>query len=189
MATSARKSEVSSVREVTVSDPSTVVLQLDAPFAPLVAQLADRAGMVMSPTALQKSGGADFGAGPVCVGPFKFDNRVAQDHIDVVKDQQLLRRQHVHLDKITYKIIADCDHPVQQPALRRRAGARRGRADRRRRAAGRRQPGAADLGDPRLPGITVNIGNINGVGKPAGTLPANLASAMSTDPGCGRRSS
>ena len=104
--TSARKSDLNSVESVSVSDPSTVVLHLNAPFAPLVAQLADRAGMVMSPAAL-KSEGANFGAHPVCVGPFKFQSRVAQDHIDVVKDPNYYDAGNVHLDKVSYKIIAD----------------------------------------------------------------------------------
>ncbi|HEY7102931.1 MAG TPA: ABC transporter substrate-binding protein, partial [Mycobacteriales bacterium] len=104
--TSARKSDLASVDSVSVTDPSTVVLHLKSPFAPLVAQLADRAGMVMSPAAL-KTEGTNFGAHPVCVGPFKFQSRVAQDHIDVVKDTNYYDASHVYLDKVSYKIIAD----------------------------------------------------------------------------------
>ena len=49
---SARKSELSSVASVDVTDPSTVNVKLKQPFTPLTAVLADRAGMVMSPKAL-----------------------------------------------------------------------------------------------------------------------------------------
>src|SRR5262245_3264873 len=53
---SARAAELSAVDNVTVVDPSTVRLTLSRPFAPLTAQLADRAGMVLSPAALDKLG-------------------------------------------------------------------------------------------------------------------------------------
>ena len=182
LATSARKSELSSVGDVTVADPSTVVLKLNQPFAPLTAQLADRAGMIMSPTALKAAGDANFGANPVCVGPFKFSNRVAQDHIEVVKDPNYYDASHVYLDKITYKIIAD--------ATTRFNNLKSGDVQVLDAVA------ATDVdaltADPNLSlltsdslgyqGITINIGNVNGVGKPGGALPANLASAMSADP-------
>jgi peptide/nickel transport system substrate-binding protein len=180
LATSARKSELSSVTDVSVSDPSTVVLKLNAPFAPLVAQLADRAGMVMSPTALQASGDT-FGANPVCVGPFKFSNRVAQDHIEVVKDPNYYDASHVYLDKVTYKIIADPttrfnnlksgDVQVEDVVAATDVDALQG------------DPNLVLLTSDSLgyQGITINIGNINGVGKPGGALPANLASAMASD--------
>jgi peptide/nickel transport system substrate-binding protein len=179
--TSARKSDLASVASVSVTDPSTVVLKLNAPYAPLVAQLADRAGMVMSPAAL-KSEGTKFGAHPVCVGPFKFSNRVAQDHIDVVKDPNYYDASHVYLDKVTYKIIADSTTrfnnlrsgdvqvldavaPTDVDALQ---------AD-----SNLRLLSSESLG---YQGITINLGNANGVGKPASTLPANLNSKMATDP-------
>jgi peptide/nickel transport system substrate-binding protein len=179
--TSARKSELSSVSDVKAADPSTVVLTLDQPFAPLVAQLADRAGMIMSPTAL-KAEGANFGAKPVCVGPFKFAGRVAQDHIDVVKDPNYYDAASVRLDKVTYKIIADSTTrfnnlksgdvqvldavaPTDVDALT---------------ADSRLQLLTSEsLG---YQGITVNLGNVNGVGKAGGPLPAKLTSAMATDP-------
>jgi peptide/nickel transport system substrate-binding protein len=179
--TSARKSDLASVESVSVTDPSTVVLHLKSPFAPLVAQLADRAGMVMSPAAL-KTEGANFGAHPVCVGPFKFQSRVAQDHIDVVKDTNYYDASHVYLDKVSYKIIADSttrfnnlrsgDVQVLDAVAATDVNALQ--------ADSNLQLLTSDsLG---YQGITVNLGNANGVGKPAATLPANLNSAMATDP-------
>jgi peptide/nickel transport system substrate-binding protein len=49
---SARKSELLSVAAVETVDPSTVRIRLKQPFTPLTAVLADRAGMIMSPQAL-----------------------------------------------------------------------------------------------------------------------------------------
>src|SRR5690349_23753021 len=46
-----RKPEISSVDSVEVVDPSTIKLHLKTPFSPLLAQLTDRAGMMVSPKA------------------------------------------------------------------------------------------------------------------------------------------
>src|ERR1041384_473790 len=62
--------------------------------------------MIMSPTAI-KAEGANFATNPVCVGPFKFSTRVAQDRIEVVKDPNYYDAAKVHLDKVIYRIIAD----------------------------------------------------------------------------------
>jgi len=77
-----RRSELDSVNAVEVVDPLTIRLRLKAPFSPLTAQLADRAGMPMSPAALEKLG-EKFGTAPVCVGPWQFVERVPQDRIVV----------------------------------------------------------------------------------------------------------
>ncbi len=178
---SARASELSSVDSVAVADPSTVTIKLKQPFTPLTAILADRSGMVMSPTALKAEGDANFGAHPVCVGPFKFADRVAQDHIDVVKDPNYYDASKVLLDKIEYKIIADPTTrfnnlksgdvqvldtvaPTDVDALK---------------ADSKLDLLSSDsLG---YQGITINIGNVDGVGKPGRALPASLASPLSAD--------
>ena len=49
MAGSNRRGELAPVATVDVVDPLTVRLNLSAPFAPLLAQLSDRAGMMVSP--------------------------------------------------------------------------------------------------------------------------------------------
>src|SRR5262245_12123652 len=46
-----RKPELAAVDKVEVADPLTIRLHLKSPFSPLIAQLTDRAGMVMSPKA------------------------------------------------------------------------------------------------------------------------------------------
>src|SRR5512144_2615643 len=64
MAGSNRRSELESVTAVEVVDPLTIRLRLQAPFSPLAAQLADRAGMPVSPAADKKLG-EKFGTAPV----------------------------------------------------------------------------------------------------------------------------
>src|SRR5215468_11310160 len=51
-----RKAEISAVTNVDVIDNHTVKLVLSTPFAPLLAQLSDRAGMIVSPKAAQMGG-------------------------------------------------------------------------------------------------------------------------------------
>ncbi|HEY7397339.1 MAG TPA: ABC transporter substrate-binding protein [Gaiellaceae bacterium] len=103
---SARASEISPVSSVNASGPSTVVLHLKTPYSPLTAQLADRAGMVMSPAQLTKLG-SNFASNPICVGPFMYQNRVTGDSITVVKSPYYYDKKDVHLNKIVFKIEND----------------------------------------------------------------------------------
>src|SRR5438067_343237 len=106
MAGSNRRGELAPVASVDVVDPQTVRLNLSAPFAPLLAQLADRAGMIVSPKAAQAEGDK-FGAKPVCAGPFKFVERVAQDRIVVERFPNYWNKGEIHIDRIVYLPIPD----------------------------------------------------------------------------------
>ena len=139
-------------RASSVTDPSTVVLTPQR-----AVRAADRAAR--RPRRHDHVAGRAQGRGRQlrrrtrsASGRSSSPSRVAQDRIDVVKDPNYYDAANVHLDKVVVQDHRRLDHPVQQPALRRRPGARRGRADRRRRAAGRPQPAAAHLGLARLPG-------------------------------------
>ncbi len=101
-----RRGELAPVASVDVVDPMTVRLNLSAPFAPLLAQLADRAGMMVSPKAAQAAGDK-FGAHPVCSGPFKFVDRVAQGRITLERFPGYWNKGAIHFDKITYEPIVD----------------------------------------------------------------------------------
>ena len=106
MAGSNRRGELALLSSVDVVDPMTVKLNLSAPFSPLLAALADRAGMMVSPKAAQAAG-ANFGSKPVCSGPFKFAERVAQDRIVLERYDGYWNKAQVHFDKITYTPIVD----------------------------------------------------------------------------------
>src|SRR4029453_15504476 len=80
LAGSARASEGPPGTDVRVVNNYTVRLSLNARYSPLTAQLADRAGMIMSPKQLDALG-RNFASNPVCVGPFKFTSRTAGDRI------------------------------------------------------------------------------------------------------------
>ncbi|MPZ27484.1 MAG: ABC transporter substrate-binding protein [Micromonosporaceae bacterium] len=175
---SARASELASVDSVESVDEMTVQVTLNAPFAPLTATLADRSGMIMSPTALAEQG-EDFGTDPVCVGPFRFSDRVAQDRIEVVKDPNYYDAENVHLDQVTYRIIAD--------STTRFNNLRSGDVE----VLERTAPidVAAVESDPSLQlisseslgyqGVTINVGNADGITEPPGPLAGDLASPLS----------
>jgi peptide/nickel transport system substrate-binding protein len=101
-----RRAELAPVTGVDVVDPSTVRINLSSPFAPLLANLADRAGMMVSPKAAQAAGDK-FGARPVCSGPFKFVERVAQDRIVLERYAGYWNKDAIHFDRIVYLPIVD----------------------------------------------------------------------------------
>jgi peptide/nickel transport system substrate-binding protein len=106
MAGSFRKPELAAVDHVDVVDPLTVKLVLKTPFAPLIAQLTDRSGMMVSPKAATESGDR-FGLHPVCAGPYKFVERVPQDRIVVEKFADYWNKENVHIDRIVYLPIVE----------------------------------------------------------------------------------
>jgi peptide/nickel transport system substrate-binding protein len=101
-----RKPELAAVDHVEVVDPLTIRLVLKTPYSPLIAQLTDRAGMMVSPKAA-KEAGDKFGLRPVCAGPYKFVERVQQDRIVVEKFADYWNKDNVHIDRIVYLPIVD----------------------------------------------------------------------------------
>ncbi len=169
-----RATEIAPVKSVKVVDPSTVQLTLSQPFGPLTAQLADRAGMIMSPTQLKKLG-KNFASDPVCVGPFQFVSRKEGDRIELKKSSQYYDKSKVKLDRLVFRIITE--------GSVRAANLRSHDID----VADRLDP--TDLksiqADPSLQvktvttlgyqGITINIANKSGVTKPYQQLNTPLA--------------
>jgi peptide/nickel transport system substrate-binding protein len=101
-----RRGELAPVATVDVVDPMTVRLNLSAPFSPLLAQLADRAGMIVSPKAAQAEGDK-FGAKPVCAGPFRFVERIAQDRIVLERFPNYWNKGEIHFDRVVFLPIPD----------------------------------------------------------------------------------
>lgn len=101
-----RRSEVSGIDAIEVVDPLTVRIRLKAPSASFISALTDRAGMILSPKAAEAAG-RDFGAHPVCAGPFRFVERVPQERIVVERFPGYWDAANVHIDRITYLPIPD----------------------------------------------------------------------------------
>ena len=101
-----RRGELAVVSSVDAVDASTVRINLSAPFAPLLAALTDRAGMMVSPKAAEAAG-EKFGANPVCSGPFRFVERIAQDRIVVERYPNYWNKGQIHFQRIVYQPIVD----------------------------------------------------------------------------------
>src|ERR1700682_921180 len=104
--TSFRKPELAALDHVDVVDPLTIKLVLKTPFSPLIAQLTDRAGMMVSPKAA-KEAGDKFGQHPVCAGPYKFVERVQQDRMVFEKFTDYWDKDNVFIDRVVYLPIVD----------------------------------------------------------------------------------
>jgi peptide/nickel transport system substrate-binding protein len=152
-----RRGELAPVTSVDVLDAQTVRLNLAAPFAPLLSVLTDRAGMMVSPKAAQAAGDK-FGAKPVCSGPFKFVERVAQDRIVFERYPNYWNKGAIHFDRVVYLPIVD--------ASVRLANLRSGQLDLIERMAASDVPGLkndnriklAKIVEIGYQGITINIG-------------------------------
>jgi peptide/nickel transport system substrate-binding protein len=101
-----RRGELAPVTSVDVVDPLTVRLNLSQPFVPLLAVLTDRSGMMVSPKAAQAAG-EKFGAAPVCSGPFRFVERVAQDRIVLQRYPGYWNKGAIHFDRVVYTPVTD----------------------------------------------------------------------------------
>src|SRR5260370_59084 len=106
MPASFRKPELAAVDHVDVVDPLTIKIVLKTPYSPLVAQLTDRSGMMVSPKAA-KEAGDKFGLHPVCAGPYKFVERVQQDRIVFEKFADYWDKGKIHIDRIVYLPLVD----------------------------------------------------------------------------------
>jgi peptide/nickel transport system substrate-binding protein len=174
LAGSARKSELGPITSIETPDAKTVVIKLSKPFAPLTAALADRAGMVLSPAAVAKLG-ANFSNAPVCVGPFKFASRVAQNSIKVVKDPQYYDAAKVHLDAIEYRIITDSS--IRSANLKSGDAQVADSLSSQDAPTLQKDDTVSVLQSQSLgyQGLTINIGNANGIGNPMKPLDTPIA--------------
>jgi len=104
---SLRKSELSSVQSVEAPNPTTLVLNLKQPDATLLAQLTDRAGMMLSPKTFDAKDVAAVGRAPVCSGPYKFVERVQNDRIVLEKFDQYYNSKDFSFKRVTFLPIPD----------------------------------------------------------------------------------
>ena len=169
---SARSAELAAVKSVSAPDPTTVQIQLKQPYAPLTSILADRSGMILSPTQLKKLGD-NFASHPVCVGPFAFKDRPSTDQIDLAKSKYYYDKDQVHLAGIKYVVVTQSNV--------RAANLRSGDVQIVDRVA---PPDIASLKSQSnvkvwpvtslgYQGISINVSNTKGAGKPSTELASN----------------
>ena len=174
---SARKSELGPIASIDAPSSTAVVVRYKTPFAPLTAALADRAGMIMSPKALDELGDK-FSDHPTCVGPFTFVARVPQTSITLRKDPQYYAADQVHLDTITYRIMSDAN--IRAANLRSGDIQVADSISTQDEDALIREKGIGVLQTSSLgyQAMTINLGNVHGAGSPPGKIDTPLA----TDP-------
>jgi peptide/nickel transport system substrate-binding protein len=96
-----------------IVDDYTINLVLSRPFGPFLSGLNGYLGIV-SPTAVQELGLAEFGRKPVGTGPFMVQEWVEQDHVTLVKNPDynwgssfFEHSGAAYLDEMIYKFIPD----------------------------------------------------------------------------------
>ena len=177
-----RRAELAAMDRVEVVDPATVRVILKRPASPFIATLTDRSGMMVSPKAAEAAG-KDFGLRPVCSGPFRFVERVAQDHITLERYPGYWDASRIHLDRVTYRAMTDSSVRL--------ANLRAGSVDMADIVPADVEGVQADarlqlLSSPGLgyAGITLNVGNGAGAAGPLGRdARIRRAFALSLDPG------
>jgi len=101
-----RKTEIGEIKTVEAVNDLTVRFTLAEPLVPLIATLTDRAGMMVSPKAAKELGDK-FGTKPVCAGPYKFVERVAQGKIVTERFADYWDKGNVFVDRVEFIPILD----------------------------------------------------------------------------------
>ena len=127
--------------------------------------------MIMSPTATKALGDELRAPTPVCVGPFKFAKRVPQNSHRAGQGPELLRRRQgpPGQDRLPdhHRRRASAP-PTCAPATSRSRTPCRPRTSRR--SSKERRCSVLQSQSLGYQGVTFNIGNVDGVGNPAGTI-------------------
>jgi peptide/nickel transport system substrate-binding protein len=96
-----------------VVDDYTARIVMKQPYAPLLTNLNGYLGIV-SPTAVQKMGLAEFARHPVGTGPFMFKEWVSKDHVTLVKNPEynwgssyFKHTGPAYLDEVIFKVIPE----------------------------------------------------------------------------------
>jgi peptide/nickel transport system substrate-binding protein len=103
---STRRGELAGLKDIVEVERHTVRLVLSAPNSSFLAQLTDRAGMIMSAKAIATLGN-DFGKAPVCAGPFRFTERIPQDRIVLDRFPDYWDAANIHLNRLVYLPVVD----------------------------------------------------------------------------------
>ena len=100
------KADLSSIAQVDVSGPLQVTVKLAKPDTALPAILSDRAGMMVSPKAVQELGN-EHDRRPVGAGPWKFVSWADNQKIVVMRADKYWRTDRGFVDGIEFSIIPE----------------------------------------------------------------------------------
>jgi len=100
------RGQLSVVKALEIVDDHTITFHLHHPSATLPMILADRGGMMVSPSAVQQLG-EDFGRKPIGTGPFKLTEWTTNVRIVLEKFDGYWDPRHAHLESIVFQILRD----------------------------------------------------------------------------------
>ena len=103
---STAKGDIASIDRVEVLDTHKVAIHTKYPDTALPLILADRSGMMVSPTAVEKAGGT-LDRAPVGTGPFRFERWDDGDVVQLTRFDGYWDTELPHLDGISFRVITD----------------------------------------------------------------------------------
>ncbi|MFT3853428.1 MAG: ABC transporter substrate-binding protein [Ilumatobacteraceae bacterium] len=103
--TQTNKADLANVTSIDAPTADTVVLHLGTPDSSMVLVLADRAGMIVGPTATTDSAG--FADHPVGAGPYKFASFAPGNKLVLERYDGYWNKRALHLDGIEFVVISD----------------------------------------------------------------------------------
>ncbi|WP_166741675.1 ABC transporter substrate-binding protein [Cumulibacter soli] len=98
--------DLSSISEVEVTDPQTVTIKLSDPDASILMVLADRAGMMVSPTAA-KAGEDDVSANPIGTGGWEYVDWKRGEALKVKRFADYWDSEAVRVENIDFNVLTD----------------------------------------------------------------------------------
>jgi peptide/nickel transport system substrate-binding protein len=101
------KADLATVASVEVSGPMQVTLKLNTPDAALPGILSDRAGMMVSPTALKASAAGNVARTPVGAGAYVFVSWADGERIVVKRNEKYWKASRPYPDGIEFAIISE----------------------------------------------------------------------------------
>ncbi len=101
-----RVKDLDIVKSIDVVDPLTVALTLTQPYSPITSVLSDRAGMIISPTALKKLG-RDFDRTPIGAGPFVVTKWTAGQTMEIERFPGYWNKDRIKLNGIRFRFITN----------------------------------------------------------------------------------
>ncbi|MBT2654434.1 ABC transporter substrate-binding protein [Bacillus sp. ISL-18] len=98
--------DLKNIISVKVIDEKTVQLNLKQPDSSILLALSDQAGMMVSPTAVEKNG-ESYSQHPIGTGPFKMSRHVPNGEIVYEANKEYWDKDLPYLDKMTVKIMPE----------------------------------------------------------------------------------
>jgi peptide/nickel transport system substrate-binding protein len=101
------KADIATVASIEITGAMQVTLKLNTPDTALPAILSDRAGMMVSPTALRAAASGNLNRAPVGTGAYAFVSWADGDRIVVKRNEQYWKPDRPHMDGIEFAIIPE----------------------------------------------------------------------------------